>query len=276
MNLTQTISDYLDGLANTRLALRAPSVFLPFAVFAALQCAFLFLLASFTAAPLAPFMVPVIERLGGEEALHYPMHLVRMPAMYQKVYLPLVATVGFALWSYAVWLMVDRHVVGRTRPRRPFARALPHVLLVGVVFVGVSTGIGAAMARVSSGMPDQLMLARGLVALGVLVTAAVQAFLIYTPVAMRLTDAPAWRAVRTSARYAARRFAPTVLVLATVLCAHIPLDLVLAQSHRVAFRFHPESVLHFLIGSVILEMFTAYLLFAATTELALPEEGGLR
>jgi hypothetical protein len=275
MNLTHAVSDYLDGLANVRLALRAPSVFLPFVIFGVLQCGILFLLASFTAAPLSPFMVPAVAALGGEEALHYPMHLVRLPLMFERVYLPLVATVGFALWSFAVWLMVDHHVVGRERARPSFARALPNVLSAGLLFVGVSAGIGQAASHLAQGTENS-MAARGLLLLGVGVTAGVQAFLVYTPVALRLSGAPVWRAAGRSIRYTARHFTPTVLLMATILFAHVPIDLVLAQAHRVAFRFRPETVFHLLLASAALEIFTAYVLFAATTELALREEGGMR
>jgi hypothetical protein len=274
MNLTQSISDFLDGLSHARIALRAPSVFLPFAVFAALQCGILLLLASFTSAPLAPVMVPVVEYLGGEDALHYPLHLVRLPVIFGRIYVPLVATVGFALWSLAVWLMVDRHTPG-PGARGGFIRALPHVLLVGILFVGVSVGIGRGVSHLAAGLSNPTA-AKGLVILGVGVTALVQTFLVYAPVAVRLTGAPAWSAVRASVGYAARHFVPTGLIVTVVLFAHVPLDFILAQAHRVAFRFQPETVFHLLIASIVLEMLTAYLLFTVTAGLALAERGGMR
>jgi hypothetical protein len=83
-------------------------------------------------------------------------------------------------------------------------------------------------------------------------------------------------AIRTSVRYARRHFPATALVVATILLAHVPVDFLLVQAQRVPLRFHPENTFHLLVAGAILEMFTAYVLFAATTELALPEEGGIR
>lgn len=275
MNLTRAIGDYLDGLAGTRLAMRSPSVFAPFAAFAAIQWGVLFLLGWFMMPPVAPFMVPVVARLGGEEALHYPMHLVLMPGMFRAIYLPLVATLGFALWSAAVWMMVGHHVVGRTRDGAPFARSLPQLLVLGVCFVGVSTGIGEGVARAAAGI-ETPMVQRGVIILGMLATALAQALMVYAPVALRLHGGGAWTALRDSAAFARRNYVATLLVVGTVLLLHVPLDFILAQAHRVAFRFRPETVFHLLVVSAAVEMFTAYLLFAATTALALREDGGMR
>jgi hypothetical protein len=203
------------------------------------------------------------------------MNFVRLPEVYQRVYLPLAATVGFGAWSWAVWLMVDHHVIGRSRPRPSFRAALPHVLGVGVVFVGASVAVGygavALAAKLPPGPPSRVAEIGAVV-----LTACVQTFLVYTPIVLRLRGGGALRAVRASARYAAANFAPTLMVVVTVLAAHAPLDTLLARADGLASRFQPELVFYTLVGSALLEMFTAYLLFAATTGLALPEEGGMR
>jgi len=274
MNLSRSVTSYLDALGNARLALTAPSVFVPFAAFGALQCLLLVMLAFFTAEPIAGFMIPAVRALGGEPALHYPMHFVQLPGLYQRVYLPLAATIGFACWSLGIWSMVDHHTVGRSRPRRPFRAALVHVLIVGLVFVGVSwllgLGLGAVLARV------QGPAARVVTFAGLAAVACVQALLIYAPVVLRLRGGSALAAIRSSAQYASRRFVATALVILTILLIHAPVDFLLSQSDRVALRFHPEMLFYLLAGGAVLEMFTAYLLFASIAGLALPEEGGMR
>jgi hypothetical protein len=225
--------------------------------------------------PLSAFMVPLVARLGGEDALHYPMHLVLMPGMFRAIYLPLVATLGFTLWCLGVWMMADRHVAGQARGRASFARALPHVLVLGVCFVGVTAGIGEAVARASAGVTN-VMVQRALILLGMLATALVQALLVYAPVALRLRGGHAFDALRAGAAFARRNYLATLLVVATVLCVHVPLDFVLAQAHRVAFRFRPETVFHLLVVSAIVEMLTAYLMFSATAGMAMREDGGMR
>lgn len=275
MNLGRAVNRYLDALTYARAALASPGVFAPFAIFAAIQALIVLSLASFTVPFLAPVMVPVMQFLGGEQSLHYPMHLVGLPSVYQRVYLPLVATVGFALWNLAVWKLVERHPLGADRTRYDHRPALRDVIVIGVLFVGVSVITGEIASRlVSPRTPD--MVQRIILFGSVIVTAITQAFLVYAPVALRIRGGNAWRAIRAGASYARRRFVDTVLVILTVLLIHLPVDFLLSRADRLAARFEPETVLYTMLGSVVLEMFTAYLLFASITELALPREGGIR
>ena len=275
MNVGQILTDYLDGIGNTRLALRSPSVMVPFVVFGAVQAALLTVLSFFDAPAIAPVMLPLVRALGGEPAIHYPMHFVLLPRLWEPVYLPLVATLGFALWTRAVWIMVDHHEIGERVPARPIRAVLPSVLLVGVVFVAVSVAMGRLMGAAAGFAPAGLPL-RGALAVAILVVAAAQSFLVYAPVVLRLRPVGALQALRTSAHYTARHFWPTALVLATVLAAHAPLDALIGTSHDVALAFRPETVYYLLLGSIALEVVTAYVLFSSVVGLALPEEGGLR
>lgn len=275
MSTGHAIHRYLDALSYARAALTHPGVLFPFVLFSLLQAALLLAMASFTAPLLAPIMVPLMQALGGEQSLHYPLHLVGLPSVYQRVYLPLVATVGFGLWSLALWKLVDRHPMGAERPRRAFRPALAHVIVIGALFVGASIATGEAAARlVGSTAPDAVQRAVLLASVGV--TAVVQAFLVYAPLVLRLRGGNAWGAIRASVSYARRQFPATLMMIITVLLMHLPLDFLLSRADRIAARFQPEAVLQVMLASVALETFTAYLLFAAITELALPREGGLR
>lgn len=275
MNVGAILTDYLDGLSNTRLAVRSPSVLVPFLVFGALQGVLLTGLAFFEWVPIAPVALPLVALLGGEPALHYPMHFVLLPRLWEPVYLPLVATVGFALWTLAVWIMVDHREVGERVPARPFRSVLPAVIGVGVLFVAASAGLGRALGALAGlappGVPSRIALV-----VAIALVAIAQSFLVYAPVVLRLRPVGALAAIRSSVRYTALHFWPTALVVATVLVAHLPLDGMISTSHRVALAFQPETVYYLMLGSILLEIVTAYVLFASVVGLALPEEGGLR
>jgi hypothetical protein len=153
MNLALAIDEYLDALGHARLALRSPSILIPFLAFGLVQCALLSLLAFFTWTPAAWATIPVVKALSGEPALHYPTHFVLLPSTYRLVYLPLVATVGFAAWSFAVWSMVAHHEVGMRTQARSFRAALPNIIVVGIVFVGVTVGLGLGLGLVTASVP---------------------------------------------------------------------------------------------------------------------------
>jgi hypothetical protein len=274
MDVGRGLERYFDALGATRAPLRDTGVVMPFVVFGLVQGIILLAMAMFTTAWLAPVMVPVVRALGGDASLHYPLHLVGLPAVYQRVYLPLVAVVGFSLWTLAVWKLVERHAYGAERRRRAFRPLLPHVIVVGVMFVGSSALVSWGASSIV-GPKTPALVVRGILLLSVVLVATLQSFLIYAPVALRLRGGSAWSALRASARYARRNFLSTALLIVTVLLVHMPLDFLIGRADRVAARFSPETVLQLMLGSVALEMFTAYILFVGITELALPREGGL-
>jgi hypothetical protein len=179
------------------------------------------------------------------------------------------------LWTFAVWTMVDHHEVGQRTTGRPFRTVLPSVVMVGVVFVAVSAGMGRVMGTLA-GLAPPGPASRLALAAAILVVASVQALLVYAPIVLRLRNVNAMGALRASVRYASHNFWPTALVIATVLAVHTPLDAMVGASHRVALSFRPETVYYVMLGSVALEMVTAYVLFSSVVGLALPEEGGLR
>lgn len=275
MRLDSAVDHYLDALTNARLGLRSPSTLLPFLVFGVVQALVLAALAFFTTPALASLTVPMVRALGGEAALHYPTSFVLLPATYRMVYLPLVATVGFGLWSLGVWSMIAHHDVGERSGPRSFRAALPNIVLVGIIFVAVTVAVGRGLALATAALEPGIV--SKLATLGILaVTACAQALLVYAPAVLRLRGGNALSAVRTSMRYARRMFLPTALVIATVLVMHVPVDWLIGNADALVGRFRPEIVFHLMVGSIALEVITAYLLFAGVVALALPEEGGLR
>jgi hypothetical protein len=274
MSLARSLNRYLDALAYARTALH-PAVVLPLAIFCAVQLLIVLLLAWFTEPLVAPVMVPAMRLLGGEQALHYPLHLVGLPSVYQRIYLPLVAIVGFSLWSLAVWKLVDRHPLGSERGRRDFRPSLPHIVVIGVLFVGASVATGEASARIiGARTPELVERAVWIVSMGL--TTVLQALLVYAPLVLRIRGGNFFNAIVRGASYARRHYAATAFMIVTVLLIHLPVDFLLSRADRIAARFHPETVLQVMIGSIVLEMFTAYILFAGITELAFPREGGIR
>lgn len=275
MKLERTLTSYFDGLSCTRIGLRSPTVLLPFVAFGLLQAIIVALLASLPNPALAPVLVPVVRALGGEPALHYPEHFVLLPVMFRRVYLPLVATVGFALWTLAVWWMVDRHEVGRRGPAPRFRAHLLDAVLIGIVFTAVSAGPGrlvALLVRLVPAGPASHMATLA----GTAVIACAQALLVFAPVVLRIRGVRAPEAIRVGIHYARRVFGPTVLVVLTVLLLNSPVDYLIASAPRIALHFRPETILYLQMLSILLEIVTAYVLFASVVGLALPEEGGLR
>lgn len=270
MKIRNVFLDYLKGLTEARLMFRSPGAFLPFVIFAALLCLVLFGLAFFLAPPISSLMAPVVEAIGGDRALHYPMHLIMLPDMYHLLYLPLTALVGFVLFGWGVFQMADTFQREGTKmdERRPFASAVPALMLIGIVYVAAATAPAMAAAWLGSAVDNTRV--TGLVTLGgILISIGFQSLLVYAPMYVRTESQGALGALGRSARHASRHFFQTAMVIVTVILIHQPVDYLLRQPDKVVLKFRPELVIYLLVAGILVELVTTYLLFSATTGMAL-------
>lgn len=258
---------------------RVPGIATPFVVFAALQCLVLVALGLFIIPPLAPALVPAIERLGGEAALHYPMHFILLPDMFHTVYLVLFVVPGFILFGMGVAAMAE-YVAGRDRvslsPRPSLAASVPAMIAAGVAYTVCAAGIPVVFAVLADRV-EHPMLARLFAPLGLALSMAAQALLVYALVYIRTRTRNPFAAIRHSVALGRSRFFVTALLIATVMIVHAPLNYVIAHADGLAIKFRPELVLYVLIVGVVVELVTNLMLFAATTSVALSRrEVGIR
>ena len=253
------------------LILRSPSVLAPFIIFAAIQFLVLVCLGAFSVPPLSTVMVPIVERLGGEEALHYPMHMVMLPRLYHQLYLPVAVVVGFALFGWGVSLMVDHYDrAGEAVPRRGqgrFRKLIPSTMVVGFVFVAVVTAIQLIASKVSAGVANEW--ASRLAWLGGMVLVFVfQALTIYSLYFLVTRTGNPLRAIAESIRFGRSHLAMTSALVITVFLIHLPVSYLTQRADRVVLKFNPELVFVLLAVGIVLEIATNYFLFASTTSVA--------
>ncbi|MGD8413372.1 MAG: hypothetical protein PVF33_04030 [Candidatus Latescibacterota bacterium] len=251
--------------------LRSPSVLAPFIIFAAIQFLVLVCLGAFSVPPISTVMVPVVERLGGEEALHYPMHLVLLPRMYHLVYIPLAVFVGFVLFGWSIALMIDhleRSGIKVSRVKQPHILALaPSMMAVGFVFVAVLAGIEYFMSFVSGAVGNpKLGQMVSLVHLAVVVV--FQALTIYSLYYIVTRTRNPVTAILSSIRFGRSNLIMSGMLIVTVLAIHYPVDYLTRQSDRVVLKFNPELVFLLLALGIVLEVVSNFFLFASTTSVA--------
>jgi len=266
VNVRDTLNEYLRGLDEARLLFRAPATFLPFVVVGALQALVLFALTWFTIAPFAGAMVPLVERISGEGALHYPMHFILLPGTYGAIYLPLVALVGFPLYGRAVFSMGDR-IAPERAGHRPFGRYVVALVVIGVVYVAVAAGVPGLFVWLTRFAGRSLAGPLGLA--GLVASAAAQALLVYAPVCLWRNGGGPLSALGAAVAEGRRRFMPTLLLVLTVVLVHRPIAYLLEQPDRVALKFRPELVFQLLAVGIVLEVVTSFLLFASTAGIAI-------
>lgn len=265
------LTRYIRCWEQAGLLLRSPSVIAPFIIFAALEFVVLVSLGAFSVPPLSVVMVPVVSLIGGEQALHYPMHMVLLPRLYNQLYLPLAVFVGFALFGWAVWLMMDHYErAGEDVPQRGQRRyrdLIPATMVVGFVFVTVVTAIQLAFSYVGAVVPIGLV-GRAAWLIGMALVLLFQALTIYSLYFLVTLTGNPIAAISQSIRFGRSHLTLTVSLVVTVFLIHLPINYLTQRADRVVLKFNPELVFVLLAAGIVLEIATSYFLFASTTSLA--------
>jgi hypothetical protein len=246
-------------------------VLAPFIIFAAIQFLALVCLMAFSVPPLSTVMVPVVAGLGGEDALHYPMHMVMLPRLYHQLYLPLAVFVGFALFGWGVWLMMDHYDrTGEDVPRRSksqFRKLIPSTMVVGCVFVAVVTAIQLVSSALAAALENPWA-GRALWVGAMALVLLFQALTIYSVYFLVNSTGNPATAIAESVRFGRSHLPLTTALVFTVFLIHLPVNYLAQRADRVVLKFNPELVFVLLAVGIVLEIATNYFLFASTTSVA--------
>lgn len=268
--MVKTLTDYIRSLEDAVAMLKSPSILLPFIIFAGIQCVLLIACAFFTVPPLSSVMVPVVEWVSGEKALHYPMHFVLLPSTYHLLYLPLVVVIGFVFIGQAVFLMGDyyQRQGSRMKQRPGFLGSVPSMVVIGLVYVVLATA-PSLLFDYLAGVVANVWGSRLLSASGVIIGMVFQVLLVYSLLFLRTGGRRAFGAIKQSVVYAGERFWLTFLLVLTVYLVHRPIDYLLNRPDNVVLKFDPEMVFFLLLSGIVLELVTSYMLFSCTASVVL-------
>ncbi len=187
------------------------------------------------------FMAPLLERAGGEAALHYPWVFERMPELFRRADAVLVAVLGPIGIGAATPAFAARF---RGRPVHALAslaegfRRAPDLVLALLPFNLLLLALPALVGALLGGRGGLVGRAAplGLAALSLVVQAA----FFYVAARVMLEGRPAWAALRTLASSWREGFLPALLVSAAVLVLLLPLQAPGVTAALLVERGRPE------------------------------------
>jgi hypothetical protein len=246
-----------------------PSVWLPFLVIAASQLMALGLLLSFHRAWLLPWVLPMVERLGGESASHYPHFFFHLPVVYSRVGLVISMFVGSL--AVGVATVIFAKGFGVERPGGAWSRALRRApALILLTAITAAATYGASM--LSSFVPKELVHGNRMVQWGtrgasLLLIVVIETLMTYATAWIMLEGARLLPAMRDSIRVTIRTFLPTAIVVGAPLVLLYPLSYLSGRIDLFALKLTPETVVGVLITKIGLELVVGFLYVGAVTRL---------
>lgn len=273
MGFLKQLNALIWAWSETLRAVRHGVAVLPFAMYAAVQCAVLFAVVGFAYAPLSIVVAPALRWRFGEAALHYPSNLVALRPALAQVDSVLIVLLGAVLTATAVHSF-GTYFAGRKRSfidswRAAVSRYLPLVVVSAIVMV-VTHFTARAPFSFLSGLAESSPGVFRIVRFGaVAVVIVVQSLFVYTTPGLVISRTGLREAIVRSFRLAVTTPFTSLLIVG-VPAAFELLPLWLSrQSARLAMTLAPEVLIWMMLLWVIVILVAAYATAAAATRLFL-------
>ncbi|MCD6166242.1 hypothetical protein J7K19_06010 [bacterium] len=250
-------------------SIRHAKTFLPFVGYAVLQFVLLLVLVYFTYPPFASFLIPVVRKLYGEAALHYPNNFLVLPSLYAQFNLVLSGIVGIVVIGIATKMFEMifkgsapqlKSGVNATFPRYG---QLFVVWLVETVFILLFV-VGLPLLLRKHAI-ENYQLARvvrlGCMFLGILVGA----LFAYTSALIILDRKGIFGSIARSLSIFRENAISTFFLIAIPTLLYFPINYVSQQSRFLVTKFNPEIVGFVLAIGILVSLIANYLMVGTVT-----------
>ncbi len=246
-----------------------PITWVPFLLVTAVQFAVLAILVFFDKPLILPFGLPLVQRLAGEAATHYPVFYYALPTLFSRANLVIGALVASIAGGTATLLFARFWGMGNSDGawRRGF-RAAPTLIPLTLLVIGILYGIGALVRLV----PRDLMLTNAAVRWGtrggmLAVFIIVQSLFGYTTAWVVLMGHRFLPALRDSFKVTGITLLPTLLVVALPTALLFPISYATSRIDLIAQKLRPETTLALVSVQIVMELFCTFILVGALTRL---------
>lgn len=240
-----------------------PALWGPWLVLGLAQALVVGALWGFAHPALSWLMAPVLLRLAGDEALHYPSLFRVLPAVFARADVAIAALLGAVMAGVSIALFAEvfagRPPAAGAAWRRGLARA-PALVIVNLPVSAIAFALPMVVGLAGTGMLARLAAPFAIVAVGV-----VQAWFLYASAFVVLEGRGAWSALAALPRAAARAGWAALLLSAATLLPPFVVQQLVARSDTIVSRGVPELVVGLVLGQAAVALASAFVLTGGAT-----------
>lgn len=249
---------------------RRPLLWLPFLAVAALQLAVMAVILGFHRTAALPFVLPIIQLIGGEQATHYPALYFWLPQILSEVGMivgvlleSLAVAVATLLFARAFGMQLGFPVLRRV------AGYAPRIVLTALVPAVIIFAIGKTTALLPPDLVANRLATWATRGGYLLALTFVQCLVAYAAAWIVLRGAGPIHALRNSVRVTGSTFMPTLIVVGVPIFLVFPFHYIAGRADLFFNRFSPETIAGVLAAKSLAEILLGFLLVGAITRLFL-------
>jgi hypothetical protein len=243
--------------------------FVPFFLYAILQLILLFSLTNFSQGPFSKIFVPIINKLFGEPALHYPNFYLILSPFYSQINIVLSGLIGIIIIGMATYLFAgtfngEKHGFGQS-----LKKTLPRYGLLFIIWI-IETAltllmiIGIPLLLKNFFQPDyrlgQIFEMVGL--LFAILTASVFAF---TTVLIILEKQKLFQAIAKTFVLFKRNAVTTFFLIAVPALLYFPINYLTRKAPVLITKNSPEIIVTILAAGIFVSFISSYFQIGAIT-----------
>lgn len=250
-------------------SMRRLSTFVPFFLYAMLQTALLFSLVNFSQAPFSNLFIPVIRKLFGEPALHYPNFYLVLSPLYSQINIVFSGLIGIVIIGMATYVFAGAFKNERCSISKSFRVTIPKYGILFIIWI-IETAFTLLMVI---GLPMLLKnllqpaysIGRVFDMIGLLFAIIVASFFAYTTVLIILDRQKLGAALKNTFSIFKRNSITTFILIAVPTLIYFPINFFTGKAPVLINKFSPEMIILILGVGIFISFFTSYVQIGSIT-----------
>ncbi len=239
------------------------NTYIPFLIYAVVQVLLLYGLNNFARSPFAVVLVPLVRRLFGEAALHYPNFYMVLASLYSQMNIVLSGLVGIVMVGTATYIFAG----GFNNRPVSFGQALGAVMkkygLLFLIWLMVSAMIFAVILGfpylVAQLLQPSYMLGRVVEMIGLLLGILTASIFSYTSALIILDNQKLLKTLSTTLAMFKSNAGTTFLLVAIPTLFYFPISYLSRRIDLIVSKFSPEMIVVVLGVGILITFISGYI-----------------
>lgn len=250
-------------------SMKKVKTFVPFAIYAILQFLILFMLTNFTQMPFAKILIPIIKKMFGEPALHYPNFFMVLSTIYNQINIIMSGLIGILIIGIATHLFSANYQNENLNIGTATKFTLSkYGTLIAIWFVEMVLSLLMIIGvpqLMNKFLQPEYMVTRFIELGGFLLGVLVASIFAYSTMVVIIEGGKFVRAIIKTIMIFKSNAITTFLLVAIPTFIYYPINLLLRKSGLLISKFSPEIIVFLLGFGVIVMFFTNYIQIGSLT-----------
>ena len=250
-------------------SMRSINTFVPFFLYAIIQVLLLFSLLNFATSPFSNLFVPIIRKLFGEPALHYPNFFLILSPLYSQINIILSGFIGIIIIGMATYIFAGTFNGESYKLGQSFKITLPKYGMLFIIWI-IETALMFVMIvgvpkLLNSLLQPSYRMSQIFELVGLLLAIAIASIFAYTTVLIILDKQKLFKSIAKTFSIFKKNAVTSFILVALPTLLYFPINYFTRKAPILVTKFSPESIVILLGAGILISFFSSYFMIGSIT-----------